>query len=150
MTLIFNMQDDEKENKDKGKSVTNLPHRSRYLQYTFFYFADWCLSTQLLKAAYSCWKYCSGESLCFPSGHRHHSGHLAIWAKLGLNGLPRGEAEHEELSHLGLDEELLDFLLDGGDLRLDLRSLVLRDGRLQTLKEFVDVFIDDEFLIELR
>ena len=69
---------------------------------------------------------------------RHHTGDLAVWAKLGLNGLPSGEAEHKELSHLGLDEVLLDFLLDGGDLRLDLRSLVLRD-----------VFIDDEFLIEI-
>ena len=28
-----------------------------------------------------------------------------------------------------LHEELLDLLLDGGDLRLDLGSLVLRDGR---------------------
>ena len=64
-----------------------------------------------------------------------------MWAKLGLNGLLSGEAEHKALSHLSLDEELLDLLLDGGDLRLDLRSLVLRD---------VDVFIDDEFLIEIE
>ena len=28
-----------------------------------------------------------------------------------------------------LDQKFLDFLLDGGDLRLDLRPLVLRDGR---------------------
>ena len=42
-----------------------------------------------------------------------------------------GEAEHEEPSHL---------LLNGGDLGLDLRSLVLRDVRLWTSKElFVDV-----------
>ena len=41
-------------------------------------------------------------------------------AKLGLNVLPRRETEHEELRHPWLDEELLDLLLDGGDLRLDL------------------------------
>ena len=54
--------------------------------------------------AYRCRKY-SGRYTSvlenhFPSGHRHHSGHLAMWAKLGLNGLLGGEAEHKELSHL--------------------------------------------------
>ena len=94
--------------------------------------SDWYSWTQLSIAA-CCYQKCYlGESLCFPSTSvtspcRPNSASMA-----SLEVMPNTKSSDILPVRRGASR--------GGDMWLDLRALVQRDGRLQTLKEFMLMF----------